>query len=254
MMYRIIAVMVCFLFASPVWGQVSRDARYEILRTVLAEQAAARIELPFGNDGVELTDAGVVNQEKLSQQIQKNGRSIEIGKIVTLTQISFDDRSIEVELDGGGKNKKGFFERIQVGMGGSGGGGIDRPVGRTDEELKKAKGSKITIRFATKISSDLTPDQLKQLLDPVLDFNKQNFMKTGIDALPPEFREAVLAKEAKIGMDRSTVLMAMGRPDKRVREKVDGVAYEDWIYYQRGLRAQFVTFNEDYVVVKIKQF
>ena len=54
-------------------------------------------------------------------------------------------------------------------------------------------------------------------------------------------------------MDRSTVLMAMGRPDKRVREKVDGTEQEDWIYFQRGLRAQFITFEEG-VVIRIKQY
>jgi hypothetical protein len=254
MIFRCFLAVCLFLISvSPLRAQLSQDARFEILRTILAEQAAARIGFPFGNEGVELTDSGEINAAKLSKEIEKNGQSIEIGKIVALTDIKFDDRSIEIELDGGGKNKKGILERIQVGMG-SGNRGIGRPVGSTDEELEKAKGSKITLRFADKISSALTPDELKKLLDPVLDFNKQNFMKTGIDSLPPEFREAVLAKEARIGMDRSTVLMALGRPHQRIREKVDGEPHEDWIYYQRGARTLFVTFNQDYVVVRIKQY
>jgi hypothetical protein len=74
-----------------------------------------------------------------------------------------------------------------------------------------------------------------------------------VDALPPEFREAVKAKEAKIGMDRDTVIMALGRPDKKVREKKDGVDVEDWIYFQRGLRAKFITF-ENNVVVRIAEY
>ena len=91
------------------------------------------------------------------------------------------------------------------------------------------------------------------MLDPILDFNKHNFLKTGIDALPPEFQEAVKVKEARIGMDRSTVIMALGRPDKKVREKVEGIDTEDWIYFQRGLRAQFITFEKD-VVMRIRQY
>src|SRR2546429_2105 len=94
---------------------------------------------------------------------------------------------------------------------------------------------------------------LKEMLLPVLDFNKQTFLKTGVDALPPEFQEAVKAKEAKIGMDRNTVIMALGRPDKKVREKKDGMDVEDWIYFQRGLRAKFVTF-ENNVVVRIAEY
>ena len=247
MIYRsFLAALLCIGASLSLPAQISRDAKFEILRTVIAEQAAARIALPFGNDGVDIVDSGQVNKEKLSADIKKNGQSIETGKVVTVTEISFDDNKIQIELDGGGKNKKGFLDRIEVGVGSQ-----TTPVTRDD--VRKAKGSKIVLRFAKKVPADLTPDQLKQMLDPILDFNKHNFLKTGIDALPPEFQEAVKVKEARIGMDRSTVIMALGRPDKKVREKVDGIDTEDWIYFQRGLRAQFITFEKD-VVMRIRQY
>jgi hypothetical protein len=232
----------------PAAAQVSKDAKYEILRTVLADQAAARIALPFGGDGVELSDSGQVSKDKLDKDIQKNGQSIETGKIVTVTGIAFDDDKIIIELDGGGKNKKSFFDRIQVGVGT---GNTTTPVGR-DDKTAKAKGSKIVVRFAKKVPADLKPDQLREILSPILDFNKRNFMKTGIEALPVEFQEAVKAKEARIGMDRNTVIMAMGRPDKRFYEP-GNAAYEQWMFELRGLRRVFVTF-EDNVVVSIKQY
>ena len=78
-------------------------------------------------------------------------------------------------------------------------------------------------------------------------------MDTGIDSLPEEMQEAVLAKEARIGMDKSTVLMALGRPDKKVYETVDGIQREDWIYFNRGLKADFITF-EDGIVMRIKRY
>ena len=250
MIYRnCLATILCLTLAVPLSAQVSRDAKFEILRTVMAEQGAARIGLPFGGNGIEITDAGEFSKTKLDQDLKKNGQSIEAGKIVTVTDIAFDDNKLEIELDGGGKNKKSFLDRIQVGVGT---GNSTVPVGR-DDQTKKAKGSKIVLRFAKKVPADLTPEQLKQLLDPILDFNKRNFLKTGIESLPPVFQEAVKAKEAKIGMDRNTVIMALGRPDKKVREKVDGADTEDWIYFQRGLKAQFVRF-QDNVVVKITQY
>jgi len=247
MLYRSLLVGLLSLIATiPLWAQISRDARFEILRTVMADQAAARIAMPFGTSGVDLSDAGEVNKEKVEADIKKNGQSIEVGKVVTVTEISFGDKQIEIELDGGGKNKKGFLDRLEVGVGTQ-----TRPV--SNDDPKKAKGSKVVLKFAAKVPAELTPDQLKQLLSPVLDFEKRNFLKTGIDALPPEFQEAVKVKEARIGMDRSTVIMALGRPDKKIREKVDGIETEDWIYFQRGLRAQFVTFEND-VVVRIRQY
>ncbi len=247
MIYRnFFAIMLALTVPLGLWAQISRDAKFEIIRTVLADQAASRVAMPFGSDGLDLSDEGQIDQQKLDKDMKKNGQSIDVGKVVTVTDISFDDNKIEIELDGGGKNKKGFFDRLEVGMGSQ-----TTPVSRDDP--KKAKGSKIVLRFSGKVPADLTPDQLKQLLSPALDFNKRNFLKTGLEALPPEFQEAVKAKEAMIGMDRNTVIMALGRPDNKFREKVDGVDKEDWLYHQRGLRALFVTFEQD-VVVRIRQY
>src|SRR5689334_14391965 len=104
------AVFACLLVCAPLPAQVSRDAKYDILRTVLADQAAARIALPFGADGVELSDSGEINKDKLQRDLKKNGQSVEVGRVVTLTDIAFSDSSIDVELDGGGKNKKNFLD------------------------------------------------------------------------------------------------------------------------------------------------
>ena len=247
MIYRgLFAVVLSLSVPLALTAQIARDAKFEILRTVIADQAAARIAMPFGSDGIDLSDEGQVNQQKLDKDMNKNGQSVEAGKVVTVTEISFDDNKIEIELDGGGKNKKGFFDRLEVGVGSQ-----TTPVSRDDPN--KAKGSKVVLRFSGKVPADLTPDQLKELLAPALDFTKRNFLKTGLESLPPEFQEAVKAKEAMIGMDRSTVIMALGRPDRKIREKTDGIENEDWIYFQRGLRAQFVTFEND-VVVRIRQY
>ncbi|MBI4474443.1 MAG: hypothetical protein HY646_17365 [Acidobacteria bacterium] len=247
MFYRIVlAVLLSLSLCAGLSAQATNDAKFEILRTVIAEQAAARIAMPFGADGFELTETGEINKEKLAKVIEKNGKSIDVGKVVSITEISFDSNKIEIELDGGGKNKKSIWERIEVGTGTR-----TTPV-KGDEELKKAKGSKIVLKFAKKVPQDITPEQLKKLLDPVLDFNKTNFLRTGIAALPPEFQEAVKAKVARVGMDPSTVIMAMGRPHDRVTEWPDGVETVVWIYRTRGYRVTFVTF-ENNVVVKVAQ-
>jgi hypothetical protein len=230
-----------------VFGQASQDARFKILGTVMAEQAEARIAMPFGTDGVELNDEGAVDQKKLSAEIKKNGQAIEAGRIVTITKIDFSDDKIEFELDGGGKNQKKWYDHIEVGVGGA-----TTPIDRKDES--KAKGSKIVLKFAKKVPPEITPDHLHELLLPVLDFNKHNFMKTGIESLPPEYQEGVKEKEARIGMDRSTVIMAMGRPDRKTNDKdEDGKPQETWIYYGRGKKATFVWFQDD-VVIRVKAY
>jgi hypothetical protein len=246
MRYR--GLLVILVFSLPAHAQISRDAKYELLRTVLADTASARMPLPFGSDGVEISDTGEINKEKMAREIQKNGLAIETGKVVTVTDISFDNDKVNLELDGGGKNKKSFLDRIQVGVGTD---TTQVPVSPSDKTAK-AKGSRIVVRFAKKVPADLKPAQLKEILSSILDFDKHTFMKTGIESLPPEFQEAVKAKEARIGMDRSTVLMAMGRPDRKFWDPARKT-YEQWMYALRGTRRVFVTF-EDNVVVEIKQF
>jgi len=239
--------MLCLGASISLSAQASKDARFKILGSVIAEQAAARIPMPFGTDGVEITDNGAIDQKKIESEIKKHGQSIEAGKIVTITSIDFSDDKITLELDGGGKNKKSWYDRIEVGIGSS-----TTPVSKKDEQ--KAKGSKIVLKFAKKVPVEITPDDLHKLLDPALDFNKHNFLKTGIESLPPEYQEAVKEKEARIGMDRSTVIMAMGRPDKHFYDKnEEGTPQETWIYYGRGKKATFVWFQND-VVVKIEAF
>jgi hypothetical protein len=242
----ILGTLLVLPWANLSFAQVAQQNKFQILGTVIAETAASKIGMPFGDNGVTLSATGEIDRVKLRKELGEEGLSVEEGQVVSVTAISFDDDKIEIELDGGGKNKKSILDRLEVGIGGG-----TSPVRQTD--TAEAKGSRIVLRFEDKAPVDLTSEGLKELLAPVLDFNKRNFMDSGIESLPEEMQEAVLAKEARIGMDRSTVLLARGRPDKKVYERVDGIPREDWIYFNRGIKVDFITF-EDGVVIRIKRF
>ena len=229
-------------------AQLNQNARYSIIGSLIAAEGAARIPMPLGKTGVELTSAGTINQEKLQKELAENSQAILPGKVVSITDIEFNDKSIEFEIDGGGTKKKNILSNIQVGVGGT--------STKQDDPNKKtpdAKGSRITLQFANKLPKDMSAEEIKDLLNPVLDFSKQSMAKTGIEALPPEFQEAVKLKEARVGMDQNTVLLSLGQPNRRIREKdAVGVELEDWIYTGRGRRSTIVTFDQD-VVVRVTQ-
>jgi len=232
----------------PAHAQLTQDARFAIIGSMIATEGAARIAMPLGKGGVELSENGLINHPKLQKELSDNGRSIAPGRVVRITHIEFNDKSIEFELDGGGTKKKGILSNVQISVGGA---SNTKDQGK---ESAPAKGSKITLTFATKLPQNLKADDLKNLLNPILDFSKQSLARGTVDALPEEFQEAVKVKEARIGMDSNTVLLALGQPNKRVREKnSEGVEQEDWIYNGRGLRQTFVTFEKD-VVVSVKQY
>src|SRR5437667_6579619 len=91
------AVLVCLCLSFPLPAQLSRDSEFEILRTVIADQASARIAMPFGTAGIELSEAGEINKDTLDKEMKKNGQSVELGKVVTVTDIDLSDDEIEIE-------------------------------------------------------------------------------------------------------------------------------------------------------------
>src|SRR5205809_6324011 len=115
MLYRgFLAILVCFCLSFPLPAQLSRDSKFEILRTVIADQAAARIAMPYGTEGIELSESGEINKEKLDKEMNKNGQYIQVGKVVTVTDMDITDDKIEIDHDGGGKNKTSINDRIQI--------------------------------------------------------------------------------------------------------------------------------------------
>jgi hypothetical protein len=163
---------------------------------------------------------------------------------VRVTNVEFASKSIDIELDHGGKEKKHFGDHVQVSVGGA------SSPGPQTTSAPKANGSKVSLTFSNKVPPNLTFTQLQQMLAPVLDFTKKTIVSTNIESLPPEFKAAVLAKEAIIGMDQDTVLLAMGIPDRKTLEKVNGVEQEEWQYNGRGVKKTYVTFEND-IVVKV---
>jgi hypothetical protein len=241
-------LLIALSLAMPVisLAQASNNSRSEIIRRLLAEEATARIDLPFGGEGVQVSDHGRIDESKLNKQLQKNGRSIPAGRIVKVTNVEFGSKNIDVELDNGGKAKRRFSDHVQVSVGGA------STPGQQSSSAPKPIGSKVSLVFSNKVPAELTFKQLQEMLTPVLDFTKKTVVSTNIDTLPPEFKAAILAKEAAIGMHQDMVLLSMGIPDQKTQEKVGGVEQEEWQYRIIGRKRVFVTFEKD-IVVKVTE-
>src|SRR6186713_1443435 len=82
-------------------AQASGTSRAEIIRKLLAEEASARVDMPLGGEGVHISDHGEINESKLNKEIQKNGRAIQAGRVVRVTNVEFGSKTIDVELDNG---------------------------------------------------------------------------------------------------------------------------------------------------------
>lgn len=230
--------------------------KLELIRYVSGEFAKATKPLPGGKDGFYLNAGEPVDTELLNRAVATRGAAVHTGDTVQITKLEFRDHTIVVDLNGGGRPKKHWRDRVQVSMGG----GIPTARSTTTQQengppgMQPGAGTTIFLEFKKHVPN-LTPDELKQCLSPFLDFSKQRSASVHwVDTLPPEMKQAIQERRPLVGMDREEVIAAIGRPDHKVRERdAEGQEIEDWIYGQPPAKTIFVRFLGDRVTT-IRQF
>src|SRR5262250_1872410 len=235
---------------------LQEESKLALIRFVSGEFAKAAKSLPAGKEGFQFIADKPLNGEILDRAVATHGAAVHAGDHVQITKLDFRDHTIVVDVNGGGRGKKSWKDRIQIGMGGV---PTIRTQTTTQQEngppgIQPGMGSTIFLEFAKSIP-DLRPDELKQLLSPLLDFSKQRSASVQwADTLPPEMKKAIQERRPVVGMDREEVVAAIGKPEHKVRERdSDGNEIEDWIYGQPPSKTVFVRFQGDHVT-KIEQF
>jgi hypothetical protein len=232
-------------------------SKLDLIRYVSGEFAKATRNLPAGKEGFLVYVDKPMSPELLERAVATHGAAVHIGDSAQITKLEFHDHSIAVDVNGGGRGKKHWRDHIQIGMGGT------IPTTRTtttqDQDngppgMQPGMGSTIFLEFS-KTVPDLTPDELKKLLSPFLDFAKQRSASVQwVDTLPPEMKKAIQDRRPTVGMDREEVVAAIGKPEHKVRERdSEGNEIEDWIYGQPPSKTVFIRFMGDRVT-SIKQY
>jgi hypothetical protein len=225
--------------------KLSTDQRMEIVRDLTAEYATVKVSLPRSKKPLDIQTDGTWDKKQWSEAARLFGPAGRVGDLVQVTHIEIEKDALILEINGGMRNKSAWKDHLSVGMGGAmnpvnGGQGTNAPGGTT-----------IALRFNDEIG-ELSSADVKKMLAPVLNFDKQTVTQQYIDTVTPEVKTAITAKKAIEGMDRDQVLLALGRPTHKTRESKDNVDYEDWIYGTPPGRITFVTFSGA-KVVKVKE-
>jgi len=132
-------------------------------------------------------------------------------------------------------------QRIQI----SGSGGAT-PIAPSDSNANP-RGSYVDLAFDRYVP-ELTPQQLKDQLRPVFDFDSKSPLDAYLETVPPKVKEAIKAHQVLVGMNRDMVIFAKGRAPKKDREKDGEVEYEEWIYGDPPQDVDFVRLVGDEVV------
>lgn len=242
----------------PLAGQKSTtlqdSSKLSLIRYVSGEFAKAVKPLPAGKEGFHVAVGKTLNTEFLDRAVATHGAAVNTGDNVQITKLEFRDHQIVVDVNGGGRGKRRWRDHLQIGIGGG-----YPTVQSTSQDtgppgLQPGMGSTIFLEFDKSVP-DLTPEDLKQILSPFLNFAKERSAAVQwFDTLPPEMKKAIQDRRPAVGMDREEVVAAIGKPDHKVRERdSDGNDIEDWIYGQPPSKTVFVRFTGERVT-GIKQF
>jgi hypothetical protein len=234
---------------------LQETSKLTLIRFVSGEFAKAVKALPAGKQGFGFSVGKPLNSELLDRAVASHGAAVNSGDNVQITGLEFRAHQIVVDVNGGGRGKHHWRDHLQIGIGG----GYPTVQSTSTQEtgppgLQPGMGSTIFLEW-NKFVPDMTPDELKQILSPFLNFQRERSASVQwIDTLPPEMKKAIQERRPVVGMDREEVVAAMGKPDHKVRERdSDGNDIEDWIYGQPPSKTVFVRFNGDHVT-KIQQF
>ena len=221
-----------------------------LVRFVDGEFARVVLPIPRGKNGFHLKAGAPVDENALRQMLGGGGAAINPGDTAQITNLAFKDREIVVDINGGGKGKTRFRDRIHLDIGGIPSAQVSDPV----QTVKEVTGATLVLEFDRPLP-DMTPDELKGYLSGMLDFSKQRSAAVQwVDTLPPDIQNAIKEKRPAVGMDRDMVMAAIGRPDRKVRERLpDGSETEDWIYGKPPAKTIFVKFEGE-KVIQVEQF
>src|SRR5438034_4135407 len=171
---------------------LQENSKLALIRYVSGEFAKAVKALPAGKEGFHVTVGKPPEMEMLDRAVATHGPAVNTGDNVQITRLEFRDHQIIVDVNGGGRGKRHWRDHIQIGMGG--GYPTVQPASTQDQGppgMQPGMGSTIFLDF-NKPVPDLTPDELKQLLTPFLNFSKERSAAVQwFDTLPPEMKKAI---------------------------------------------------------------
>jgi hypothetical protein len=227
--------------------KLTEQDRIELMRGLVAEYATVKQLLPRAKKALPFESTGTIDKKEWQDASREYGPAGRVGDLVQVTKVSIEADKLVLQINGGFKGGRRWFDGSQIG-GGMGGGGNMTTLG---SDSNAPGGTTIEILFHKPLEP-MKAAEVKKMLAPVLDFEKHTATELYAQVLPPEVQTAIHDKKVIEGMDRDQVLLALGRPNHKSRETKDGIELEDWVFGQAPGKIVFVTFTGG-KVIKVKE-
>jgi hypothetical protein len=239
-----IVLLILLAAALPAGSKLTFEDRVELTRGLTAEYATVKQLLPRSKKALPYEATGAYDKKEWENVAKEFGPAARVGDLVQITKVEIEDDRIVLQINGGFKGGRKWYQNIEVGAGNR-----TSPIGGGDSNAPG--GTSVAILYHKPLEP-VKASVIKKLLTPVLDFEKHSATELYADNLPPEMKKAIQEKRVIEGMDREQVMLAAGRPIRKSREVKDGLELEDWIFGQPPGKIVFVTFNGN-KVIKVKE-
>jgi hypothetical protein len=245
-----ITILTTIIPAAFAADKLTFEDRVELTRGLTAEYATVKVLLPRSKKALEFDAQKGVDANEWAAIAKESGPAARTGDLVQITKIDLEDDKIVLQINGGYKGGRKWYQGIQI-SGGMGGTGNTVPISQNGDSNAPG-GTSIAILFHKPLEP-IKAAAIKKMLAPVLDFEKHSATEVYTETLPPEVQKAIKEKRAREGMNHEQVLLAMGRPQHKSRETdKEGLEVEDWVYGTPPGKITFVTFNGD-KVIRVKE-
>ena len=212
-----------------------------LIRDLIAEQGFAHRELPLGPGLTLIANGNMTPRDDVYKNtLYEKGQSAGPGDRLEISALKFESDRIVIDFNGGPYAKHRFLSHLSVN---------NMQLAPTGPP---AIGCRVTLVFEGGMPQ-VTGDQVKALLDPVVDFKAHTAAEAYANTLTPKVRQAIQEHQILVGMDRRMVLAAAGEPHDKHREHTAAEneaspIYEEWIYGLPPADTQFVRFRDGQVV------
>ncbi len=222
---------------------LTQRSRQELIRTIDADQGFAMRPLPLERRGITLQANGEMNPSGLAyaEELNAKGISSQPGERVVISDLKIYSDRIVFELNGGPDRKHRFLRHISIGTSPY----YTTPV--VNDSGPDPVGSRLTLVFPRRVP-EMTPEQLRALIAPIVSFGVKSPIEAYTDTLPPVLKKAILEHHVLVGMSTDMVLYALGQPEKKIREREGQMPFEEWIYGEAPHDVQFVRINGNRVI------
>ena len=117
---RVLFTLLVFCPLTLEADKIAADERIMLLRGLLSEYGTAKIVVPRAKKALPISAQSGVDRDQWAASLRDEGPCARSGDLVQITKVDIDDDKVTLQINGGYKGGRKWYDNVQMG-GGMGG-------------------------------------------------------------------------------------------------------------------------------------